>query len=148
MKITKQQLEKLIDDETFMSRGTEYFYEGMVGISSITKDKVVADSIGTRLYKINLFFGKNGKLDGNCSCPAFQDYGPCKHMAATGLAVIAKNEGEDYEPNEEFSCRKEEFLEIKELLNKKSKEQLIDIILQMADEDPELYYILDGEYDD
>ncbi|MDM8335232.1 SWIM zinc finger family protein [Wolbachia pipientis] len=44
-------------------------------------------SDGAYVYRITLRC--NGPLlSGGCSCPAFVYYGPCKHMAATGFALI------------------------------------------------------------
>lgn len=68
-------------------------------------------------------------------------------MAATGLAVIANNNG-GYEPSEEFGWRKDEISDFENFLKQKSKDELISIIMQLASEDPELMYMLgyDGEY--
>ena len=145
MKITRAQLEELIDDDTYFSRGQSYFEDGAVSLISIENDKVKAESLGSRLYEINLYFDKkSGLLDGNCSCPAFEDYGPCKHMVATGLALIANNNG-GYNPNEEFEDRRNELTRLRNSLMKKSRKELVDIILKIADDDPEIYYMLDDE---
>ncbi len=139
MKITKQQLYNLID-EPYLSRGEGYFAEGMVALTSIGDNKISAESVGSRLYKINMRF-KNGSLRGNCTCPAFESFGPCKHMAATGFALIAHNKG-GYEPSEEFQYRKEESDRFVQFLISKNKEELVDIIMQAVNDDPDMMYIL------
>ena len=147
MKITRAQLEELIDDDTFMERGESYFESGAVKLVSIKEKSVEAESLGSRLYQINLYFDKeNGYLDGDCSCPAFEDYGPCKHIAATGLALIAQN-NDGYNPSEEFEDRRSELTRIRDLLMKKDKKELVDMILKFADDDPEIYYMLDEDED-
>ena len=143
MKITQSQLEELIDNDTFFSRGEDYFVDGMVELVSVKEDEVKAESLGSKLYKINLYFDKNsGCLDGNCSCPAFADYGPCKHMTAVGLALIAKNSG-GYAPSEEFEYHRDELTSLQKSLMKKSKKELVDILIDVASEYPELYYMLE-----
>ncbi|PIR39745.1 MAG: hypothetical protein COV35_00945 [Alphaproteobacteria bacterium CG11_big_fil_rev_8_21_14_0_20_39_49] len=145
MKITEQQLKTLIEDR-YLSRGEGYFASGMVELTSVRPDKVTAKAIGTRIYDVALGL-KNSTLSGSCTCPAFEDFGPCKHMAAAEFAVIANNNG-GYEPSEEFQWRKDEISDFEKFFKQKSKEELISIIMQLASENPELMYMLgyDGEY--
>ena len=65
-------------------------------------------------------------------------------MAATGFAVIANNNG-GYEPSEDFKWRKKEAEKFTNFLMNKSKAELVDIIIQAANDDPEMIYMLGFE---
>jgi uncharacterized Zn finger protein len=54
-------------------------------------------------------------IQGRCSCPAYADFGPCKHIAATGFAAIAHDETEGYHPNETLVETLEEASELERL---------------------------------
>jgi len=73
-------------------------------------------------------------LSGNCTCPAFEDFGPCKHIAATAFAVIAHNEN-SYEPHPAAFDRIEELHVIKMRLLEMEKPELINLLRQYVDEE-------------
>ncbi len=97
MHLTDTHISALIE-ERYRQRGREYFLQGMVEITTVTETRVTAKCAGTRLYKTMLEL-KNGTLSGECSCPAFEDFGPCKHMAAACYAVMAENKA-GYAPSD------------------------------------------------
>ena len=47
---------------------------------------MLAQVAGTEDYRTELT-GRGEDFDGECSCPAFEDWGFCKHMVATALAA-------------------------------------------------------------
>ena len=75
------------------ARGEAYHREGRVEIfSAIEPRRVLAQVTGTEDYRVNLL-GKGETIKGECTCPAFGDYGFCKHMVATGLAANESDTG-------------------------------------------------------
>lgn len=135
MKITTSDLTNLID-EPYLSRGQEYFQGGLVELISIGAGEVKAKAVGSRVYRVTLT-NKRSRLEGQCSCPAFEDFGPCKHMAAVGFAVIA-SQSEGYSPSS--VCREyiEQQASFEEVLLKKTKNDLVSIILRLSDYYPEV----------
>src|SRR5215471_10453982 len=76
------------------ARGQAYHDDGLVTITSIGPQRVVARVAGTEDYRTELT-GRGEEIDGECSCPAFEEWGFCKHMVAVALAANAAGpEGE------------------------------------------------------
>jgi uncharacterized Zn finger protein len=73
-------------------RGEAYHRDGRVEILTIEPRRVLAQVAGTEDYRVNLL-GKGETIKGECTCPAFDDYGFCKHMVATALAANETNHG-------------------------------------------------------
>src|SRR5438132_10882574 len=117
------------------ARGQEYYRDGCVEILSLGSNKVVAEASGTEDYR-TVLIGRGKDIDGNCSCPAFGDQGFCKHMVATALAVNAAGDGADGEADAALS-------RIRQHLKAKPVEQLVAMILDLAEENPELFRKLD-----
>jgi uncharacterized Zn finger protein len=136
MKIRLEDIHKLVQ-EPYVSRGREYFYEGLVKIITVQSNLVKARIVGNRVYTVSLML-KNKTIEGRCSCPAFTDFGPCKHMAATCFAML----NDSYQSaNEDVSYRFDEYENVEKNLKKLKKEELIEIILNVASEYPD---IIDG----
>ena len=100
MKIRLEDVRKLVQ-EPYLSRGKEYFLDGLVKLMSVQSNAVKARIAGTRVYTVSLTL-KSTTIGGGCSCPAFTDFGPCKHMAATCFAVL---NGSYKSANEDASYR-------------------------------------------
>jgi len=67
-------------------RGEAYYRDGQVEILTVEPGRVLAQVTGTEDYRTEL--KGNGKdIDGECSCPAWEDWGFCKHMVATALTA-------------------------------------------------------------
>ena len=109
-------------------RGKEYFDDDCVEILSLEPKRVVALVAGTEDYRtVVTVHGK--EIDGECSCPAFGDFGFCKHMVAAALAANAA--GDDSEAAGALP-------RVREHLRAKSKDQLVDMVLELAAFQPEL----------
>lgn len=80
-------LRDIVGDKVF-ARGEAYHRDGQVAILSVEPGRVLARVAGTEDYRTELT-GRGAKIDGACSCPAFNDHGFCKHMVATALAANA-----------------------------------------------------------
>jgi uncharacterized Zn finger protein len=74
-------------EEPYLSRGRDYFDQGKVQIISVDESQCKSKVIGSYVYRATLWYD-GPFLSGECSCPAFVYYGLCKHMAATGFALI------------------------------------------------------------
>lgn len=84
---------------------------------------------GTEDYRTTVT-GRGVDIGGDCSCPAFSDFGPCKHIAATALS--AKDGGD-------ASTRIRAHLETKDVAT------LVDILVDPAERDPAIFQRLDLE---
>ena len=74
------------------ARGEAYHRDGRVEILAIEPRRVLAQVAGTEDYRVNLL-GKGETIKGECTCPAFDDYGFCKHMVATALSANERDHG-------------------------------------------------------
>lgn len=142
MQITAEHIIELFD-ERYRERGMQIVRDGMVELLNITDSNVTAQCLGTRMYQIKLELD-DGKLVGECTCPAFRDFGPCKHMAAVAHAIRQSA----YAPCEEYEEAKEEAERVETFLKSKSKDQLIAMIIQAMHEDPELQWMIERQMED
>jgi uncharacterized Zn finger protein len=78
-------------DRTY-ERGAEYHRAGQVTILSLDAERVVARVSGSEDYRTELA-GKGLAIGGECSCPAYDDGGFCKHMVAVALAASDATDG-------------------------------------------------------
>src|SRR3954447_3379136 len=72
-------------DSGVKQRGQEYFEDGAVRITHAADDRISARVQGTDRYNVKIRWDQDGRLDLRCTCPYFQDNGPCKHIWATLL---------------------------------------------------------------
>lgn len=135
MKLNPQQLTRFVDAKYF-NRGKEYFNDGLIKIITRSSSKVTAKVAGTTVYSVILCLAGD-VLGGTCTCPAFTDYGPCKHVAAVGLAVMTTPSGV-YELDVYAAERIEEFDDFEKALNRKTKAELIEFIIDLTASYPEI----------
>ena len=127
-------LRNLAGDKVF-ARGEEYFEDGQVLILSIRPDRVVAQVAGTEDYRTELS-GRGKTIAGHCSCPAFVDWGFCKHMVATALAANAAG------PEAE-AAGVGALARIRDHLRRKGLDELVDMIVELAERDTALFQKLE-----
>src|SRR5216683_7847295 len=120
-------LRKLAGGKVF-ERGKDYHADGQVEILSLEPDRVLAQVAGTDDYR-TVLTGRGRKIGGECSCPAFEDWGFCKHMVAAALAANAA--GSDAEIEGVGALAR-----IRGHLKKKSVDALIEMIMSLAEWDP------------
>src|ERR1700710_873850 len=121
--------------ETVFARGHAYHKDGQVEIVSVDGAVVAARVRGTQLYRTQLAV-QGGQLSGECSCPAFDDFGFCKHLVATGLAANAL----DTEASKAIAGRTEK---LKMYLVAQGAEVLADKLLAIMGRDPLLRQALE-----
>lgn len=128
MQITYEQIRRCTD-ESSISKGKPYCDNGAVGLIIIDEKFIFARVHGSEVYQVQLSLNDD-RLNGTCSCPAFANFGPCKHIAATGLAVIKYNQG-DRKTTTRSAEQNEEYDELMQALARRTKQELIDIIVAM-----------------
>ena len=122
-------LRELAGEKVF-ARGVEYHEDGQVEIVSIESACVLARVIGSEVYRSQLE-GTGTKFSGECSCPAFSDWGFCKHLVATALAANDVGPGVLVEAANRLT-------KIHDHLRAKGIESLVEMILAFAERDPAL----------
>lgn len=124
-------------DEKILERGYGYYLNENVKKVKRTGDKgFIATVEGSTDYEVFVEVGANGEiLSSQCDCP--YDFGPiCKHEAAVFFKLREVLEEENNSKLAQGNGQGEP--DIKSVLNNLSKEQLIDIILGLTDDDPVL----------
>ena len=116
------------------ARGADYYRDGVVEILVIEPERVLAQVAGTEDYRTELT-GHGEDFDGECSCPAFEDWGFCKHMVATALA--ANDLGAD-------EVKSGALAHIRDYLKAKEIDDLVELVVDLAVRDPALFRKLDA----
>jgi len=142
MNLTLAQLQRYVD-QRYVDRGRGYFEQGLVVLNEVSDNRVQATCSGERVYKTTLT-EQGGHLDGDCTCPTFEDFGPCKHIAATALAVMASRKGM-YAASNEAVERADGYRAIREHLLEMEKSDLVDFVLRIADEEDVLWLLNEDE---
>jgi len=122
-------LHELAGEKVF-ARGIEYHEEERVEIVSIDRSRVQARVVGSEVYRSELK-GAGKNFSGACSCRAFTDWGFCKHLVATALAANDLSP----EATEQATSR---LSKIRDHLRSKGIEPLIEMIVKLAENDPDL----------
>jgi tetratricopeptide (TPR) repeat protein len=120
-----------VGDKAF-ARGEAYWRDGLVTIIDMNAARVRAQVLGTDIYRTTVT-GRGADIGGDCSCPAFSDFGPCKHIAATALTAndgVAKGGGGA-------------LARIRAHLETKDSAALVDILVDLAERDPVIFQRLD-----
>ncbi|MEK4044439.1 DEAD/DEAH box helicase [Paenibacillus sp. FSL H8-0048] len=77
--------------ETFYKRGLSYYNSGRVSKLSFdaVNDRYRAKVKGSNTYRVEIqnYYKFGGGLEAYCTCPAYENYDCCKHVAATLVAV-------------------------------------------------------------
>lgn len=120
-----------VGDKAF-ERGEAYWRDGLVTIIDMNAARVRAQVSGTEIYRTTVT-GKGADIGGDCSCPAFSDYGPCKHIAATALAA---NDGAAKGGDSALT-------RIRAHLETKDVAALVDILVDLAERNPAIFQRLD-----
>jgi len=123
-------LRALAGDKVF-ARGEAYQRDGHVELLAIERGRVFAQVAGTEDYRTELVGGRKA-IRGECSCPAFEDWGFCKHLVATALAANALTD--DAEAKLTGARTR-----IQEHLRRQGVEDLANIILALAERDADLF---------
>jgi len=110
------------------ARGEAYAEAGHVDLVQVAGDDVVAHVEGTETYVVRLT-PSNGL--GLCTCPAFEDFGTCKHVVATAVAYSGLNEAE-------VRAVRNRFARLREGLDLEDHAALVERILDLARRFPQV----------
>ena len=127
-----------------LGRGFEYYALGRVAdLTHRGEGRYIAFVEGTDLYEITIHMdGSYTILSSECNCP--YDLGPvCKHEVAVYYEMLDFFEEEEL-PEQDVSLSDEP--DLKEVLSSLSKERLIDILVDLAEEDNVLHKTLVFKY--
>lgn len=124
-------LKAFVGDKVF-ARGEAYCRDGLVTIIDTNPARVRAHVSGSENYRTTVT-GRGADIGGDCSCPAFSDFGPCKHIAATALAA---NDGAAESAGNALT-------RIRAHLATKDSAALVDILVDLAERDPAIFERLD-----
>ncbi len=118
------------------ARGEAYYENDHVRILVIEPTRVLAHVSGSEDYRTELI-GRGRNLGGQCSCPAYEDWGFCKHMVAVGLAANAVADDE--------VAGGGTLVRIRDHLKAKGVDALADLIVMLAEQDIHLFRKLELE---
>ncbi len=117
------------------ARGQSYHRDGYVQLLAIEPARVLAQVAGTEDYR-TVLVGHGATIDGECSCPAFEDRGFCKHMVAVAFAANAVGGGAEADGSGALS-------RIRDHLKKRGVDALVEMIVDLAERDLGLFRKLD-----
>lgn len=123
-------LKAFVGDKVF-ARGEPYCRDGLVTIIGMNAARVCAQVSETGTDR-TIVTGKGANIGGDCSWPAFSDFGPCKHMAA---AALAANNGSE--------AGSGALTRIGAHLETEDAAALLDMLVNLADCDPAIFQRLD-----
>lgn len=109
------------------ARGAAYHAGGQVEIVALDSGRVVARVFGSEIYRSELIV-RDGEISGSCTCPAFSDWGFCKHLVASALAARDAGPGELEQASNRFS-------RIRDHLRAQGIEVLVGMIMGLAERD-------------
>lgn len=121
-------------DETILDRGYDYYDEGRINEVIKQGDRDYLFTVaGTEVYQVFVKFDDQGEItQTGCNCP--YDFGPiCKHQVAAFYVLTDIIENRQSEGLKIERAIQQRFLT--EVLDNLTKEQLITIIIEMAEKD-------------
>ena len=131
--LTEALVRQYASPESFR-RGQEYFQDGAV-ISLVRRGSVLqAEVEGSQPepYRVRVVADAAGLTEASCDCP--YDWGGwCKHIVAALLACVHEPESVEERPT------------VEEMLSGLNREQLLGLLLRLADGDPSVADVLDEE---
>lgn len=122
---------RILAGDAAFARGEAYHAAGAVSLLSAAGEEVVAIVRGGEDYRVRLRGGGSG-IAGDCTCPAFDRDGWCKHLVAAALAANAAGEAV---PDRRGAIRAH--------LLGLGAGVLADMLLDLAERDPALWRRLD-----
>ena len=124
---------RLLAGDAAFARGEAYHAQGAVSLLSSAGEEILAVVRGGQDYRVRLRGGGGGsRISGDCTCPAFDRDGWCKHLVAAALAANAGGE-------ELRDLRGD----IRAHLLGLGAEALADMLLDLAERDPAMLRRLD-----
>ena len=126
-------------DEVILFRGKDYFVRGLVEkIEEKEKGHFMVKVSGSDDYTVDIYLhGSNEIINTYCNCP--YDLGEfCKHEAAALLSLREMLNLEGIEFKEKPASLNNKKIELMKIVSDLKKDELIKIILELADQNPEI----------
>ena len=117
--------------EAVFARGEAYAAEDRVELLGREPHRVMARVAGEADY-LTVLTGAGGGIAGRCTCPAYADWGFCKHMVAVALIANAAEAGDTGQDAGALA-------RIREHLGRQSVETLAAMIIDLAEGDQALW---------
>lgn len=119
-------------DNTYFQRGQNYYEQGAIYEQRRDGMKIKSKCSGSQapFYRQEVIFNSKGIESAECSCPV-GDGGHCKHAVALLLTWV--NDPDSFQETEALDA----------ILDKHSKPELIAIIMEMLEQEPDLESLLD-----
>ncbi len=129
--------------------GVEYFHDSRVRSLKEKSGSITASVMGSEKYRTQIKVDKTSmEIEFSCSCPVGLEGKFCKHLVATGLHWLDKQQKESARHN---GKRGAVHLSVPEWLARQKKSVLVDLILEHADDDDDFWNWLEMHaslYDD
>lgn len=117
------------------ARGEAYYRDERVEILDVTPSRVLARVAGTEDYR-TVVTGQAAAIDGECSCPAFERDGFCKHMVAVALAANANAATGEAAVDGTVA-------QIRDYLKSKGVDALVEMVVDLAERDAATFHKLE-----
>lgn len=146
----RKHLQALAGEKSF-ARGVGYFEDGMVRSMVMHAERLGATVEGTEVYHVELWL-ESGALNFSCTCPVNDNGDFCKHCVAVALryteAITSPETSDDEEDDEDewfddddswggHKPKLQTLDDVQQYLDKLSKGQLAELLLQVAFESDE-----------
>lgn len=134
-------------EQVIVDRGRKYFEEGRVErIQELEENHFAAEVDGSDLYTVHVNLDENGEIvDTVCNCPYdMGDY--CKHQASVFFALKSERDGMAGRPVKRQKKEAKPKIDIKKVLMDQSKDELVKIILDFNQNNPEFENILKSRF--
>ena len=134
-------------DPVILERGREYYYSDAVSELRESEDHSWSALVaGTRHYEVEITEIKNGELLCICDCP--YDYGPvCKHITAVLFAIQDIKDKENQKiAGSKRKKRKSRYDRAREILEKMERDELIEALGDLSDNDPAVANLIIARY--
>ncbi len=76
--------------EAVYQRGVDYHRQRLVRLLSASESQISLSVMGSEPYKVDFFLERN-RFSYDCDCPAYTNWGTCKHIVASDLFVKHSN---------------------------------------------------------
>ena len=115
-----------------LSRGYEYYEDGLVEDVLIKDNIITAKVLGTEIYDVSVEVDNGMFIDGDCTCPYASEGNYCKHMAA----LLYYLENENLDENNNYTTKEKQ---IRNSLKNINKTELDDFLVELLTEDKNIY---------
>ena len=122
----------------YFGRGEAYFEDGAVTSLKVIDGVITAKVQGSHLYEVQLW-AEDGDLEYVCTCPLGKDYEFCKHCVAVGLAWLTRDTNSPLQETGKKDTPSIGEKDVRNFLMGKSKETLVEMLLEQSEEDERLH---------